>query len=307
VLFGADWSELVPRWRALALASGEPGAFVDDAIAASFPALYDPTEGEVIVSDALTGLARRLALSEALTVALIDQHLGAGLAADARPALGTADRARATRVLASFVTASSAGSTPSRVPLAGLSGVPTPVAYEVLAIDRLGASFSESIGIAGVVDGALTGLTLDDLDSFGVAGTPAPPGVLAAGEAVEGTIAALGSDTWHLVLASLLDGTLADEVATAIGDDLLVPTARGEISCVTATFTAVSPDREALVGLALRAWADAMPAQGVATVTVVGTGTHQLTACDPGAATASSLRATAAAEVVARQSIRFQR
>jgi hypothetical protein len=305
VLLGDDWSALVPRWRALALTSGEPGAFVDAAIAAAFPALYDPTAGEIIASEALTGQARRLALSEALTVALIDQHLGAN--PDDRVALGTPDRARAARVIASFVTTSSADAAPSRLPLAGLSGVPAPVAYEILAIDRLGASFAASIGVVGGADGALTGLSIDDLDSFAVAGTPAPPGTRVAGEVVDGTVGALGSDAWHLVLASLLDGTLADDVATVIGADLLIPTARGDTSCFTATFTAVSPDREALVGLALQAWADAMPTQAAAASAVVGDGTHQLTACDPGAATASALRASAPAELVARQAVRFQR
>jgi hypothetical protein len=305
VVLGDDWSALVPRWRALALASGEPGAFVDAAIAAAFPALYDPTRGEIIASEALRGRARRLALSEALTVALIDQHLGVN--PDDRVALGTPDRARAARVLASFVTASSAETVPSRVPLAGLSGVPAPVAYEILAIDRLGASFAGSIGVVGGVDGALAGLTLDDLDSFAVASTPAPPGTRSPGEAVDGTVGALGSDAWHLVLASLLDGTLADDAATAIDADLLVPTTRGANACFTATFTAVSPDREALIGLALQAWADSMPVQASATATVVGDGTHQLTACDPGADATSSLRESAPAELVARQAVRFQR
>jgi hypothetical protein len=307
VLLGDDWSDLVPRWRALGLASGEPSiVFVESAVATAFPALYHPAEGEIIISEELAGRARTLALSEALTVALVDQHLGADLDPGDRPALGTADRARAARVLASFVSASSAESVPTRVPLTGLNGVPAPVAYEVLAVDRLGASFAGSIGVVGDTDGALADLTLDALDSFTLAGTPAPPGAL-SGEEVDGTADAIGADAWHLVFASLLDGALADDVATALGADLLIPTARGESACFTATFTAASPESDPLVGVALRAWAQAMPPQAGATAVASGDGTHQLSACDPGAEATNSLRASAPAELVARQAARFQR
>lgn len=305
VILGEDWPALVPRWRAFGLASGEPAvAAVETVLAFAFPALYDPAEGEIISSENLAGRARTVALTEALTVALIDQHLSGSLDSDDRPALGTGERARAARVLAAQVTAGSLGSVPSRVPLTGLGGLPTPVTYEVLAVDRLGAAFARSAGVPVAGTELLAALTTDDLDRLAVPGIPAPPGAQ-SGDVVDGDAAALGSDAWFLVFASFLDGGVANQAADAIGSDLMIPTARGESSCVVATFTIADPALDGLLRLALGGWVNGAPLTAGASTSTLADGTHQLSVCDPGDSTVVVFRPTAAAELVERQAARL--
>lgn len=308
LLLGDDWNASIPRWRAAGLVSGEPDpSTVHTALAAAFPALYDPGDQSIISSEGLAGRARTVALNEALVTALVDQHLNTTLEPDERPALGNPDRARAARVVAAHVVAVSGGASPSRVPLTGLAGVPAPVAYEILAVDRLGPPLAQAIGVGRSDDGALVGLELTDLDVLKADGTPAPPGQLAAGELVDGEARTLGVDEWLLSFGGYLDATLSADMAGAIAADLFIPTARASLACMVATFSPTSADAATFLGVALEGWAAAAPADALAAASALADGTQQLVSCDPGPAAEIAVRSTAAAELVARQATRLTR
>jgi hypothetical protein len=323
--FGDDWAADAPRWRALGLAVGEP---VPDDVATAvggwWPSSYDVISGDALRVDTLRGDALTAAQSEALALALFDQKFGsraettevsAAPGADAAAAPdATTDVAeesvaleRARRAIVDHqaeLTAGTSGTTPSRARLASL---PAPMAYELLAIEELGAPLLRALGVTPA-PGA-PGRTFESLDQLPVVVGPAPRAAgapeIVAGDVVDGESAAIGADDWYLVFGAYLPADAAGAAADAIAADLWTPAVRGGRACVYGTFTAPTPEAGQILQFALASWVAGAPPEATAAAVVLPDGTQQLSTCDPGVTTTVVPRTGVANELVARQIARL--
>ncbi len=194
-----------------------------------------------------------------------------------------------------------AGTVPDLDP-ASLTGFPALLAYDLLAVDRLGEPLVATLGeaaadqlpheIAAALDDAL-------LDAVEPPVTAAPAPSLADGDTLDGDATSWGRDLWYLALGAYLAPDQAGPASDAIAADLLTPVRRGDTACVYATFTPAA-GAESVLELYLAQWTLNAPASAGATSQRLPDGTLQLVACDPGAGATTLPRTGVATELVDR-------
>ncbi len=291
----------VAEWRALGLAVG----VVDDAtitpqLAGWRDVVYATDDGQVYHDAGVAvGPALDAELTQAMAAVSLDQQYSwsdgqAQRSVDDSVAT-SAEVLRQTRAIQR--SSDFAGAT-GPVPTAQLDGLPSIVAYQLLAPHVL-AEFPSTDEPNPLIALASTGQ-----DPVGDAAT-VPPSlpVLADGDVMTASPVAQDRSFWFLVFAGLLDGPTAFSASEAIVENSVVHATRGATECVYATFSGGGVDETAVLRSALSSWSERAPAEFASSITTLPDGSLQLSSCDPGAAFAAPLRTTAVDELIAYRSL----
>ena len=301
-------SELVPatpqqvaEWRALGLATG----VVDDATITSHLAgwrdvVYATDDGQVYHDAGVAvGPGLDAELTQAMAAASLDQQYSwsrdqAQRSVDDNVAT-SAEVLRQTRAIQR---SSDFAGAIAPVQTAQLDGLPAVVAYQLLA-PHVFAEFPTTDE-----PNPLIALASSGQDPVGDA-APVPPSlpVLADGDVMTDSPVVQDRSFWFLVFAGLLDGPTAFSASEAIVENSVVHATRGATECVYATFSGGGVDETAVLRSALTSWSERAPAEFASSVTALPDGSLQLSSCDPGAAFAAPLRASAVDELIAYRSL----
>ena len=296
-VLGDEWDTRLPEWRALGLAGGDGAvADVQMRIATLYPAFYDAESDTIVVSDERSADARRPALRLALETVLASQ-LEDSPDATASPSLGltgldaTQDLARrAYDAAATGLVATALDAT------ADLTGVPVPVAYQLRAIDSIGAALVDDVEVAAPGDELPTAVARLDDEAAPASGGLRQPGDQQVLEPV-----ALGADDWALIWGTRLSPAVVGEMADSLAADSYSVVDRSGVTCFVAVFQTGSDADGAALLANLTSWAAAAPAGASAVATQLAPNRAQLEACDPGADAAAAPSAVAADLVIRRQ------
>ena len=296
VVLGNGWTERLPEWRALGLATG---ATTEETVATRMAslrvAIFDPATATIYLNvdaDLSTAAAQvdiRLAVEQSLS------HQTAA----ARPTSRDPDDAQLTA--RSFVSGFTGLSTTSRLvgeaadrALAGaqieLDGdetdvdtqpFPIPVAYQLVAMNELGDELLAASGIdpgTAVVGDAIPRSVILQLRDDPQPTAPAP---LAPGEISVIDPFALGADDWSLVWGSRLPVSTVDLLRSSVIADSYRVVERGGRNCVVAMFDTGSEAAAIAVGEALQVWASTAPGETNTVVAPADGNRIRLDACDP--------------------------
>ncbi len=286
---GDQWVDQVPAWRALGLANGDvPPTQVATDLALRQPAYFDPVSSTIYQAEGADEDRVRAALEWALLAALRHQ-----LATDTEDtvvesqAVGvtgvSSPQSIARRAVDSYLIEQAAAPATQADRLAAPTGdVPIPIAYEIVAIDRLGGSI---LGAAGadpntvqLDDTAPDGIygVLDDGPVQAAAATPLPEDRPLADPM------AMGIDDWSLVWGSRLPGATVERLAAVVTSDSYQPITRGGPTCFLAVFETASEANGTTVFNAMQLWAQGGSIESSAVATQLGPRRIQLESCDPG-------------------------
>jgi hypothetical protein len=185
---------------------------------------------------------------------------------------------------------------------ATVAGLPSLLAYDLLAVEQLGAAVAATVTddptgrlpheLVAEVDDAVAGAV-----EPAVVAAPAP--VLAEGDSLDGTAGSWGPDLWYLALGAYLSPEQAGQAVDSIAGDLLTPVRRGATTCAYGTFTPVA-GAEGALELLLAQWTLNAPPSAGASSQRLPDGTFQLVSCDPGASVTNLPRADVVSELLAR-------
>jgi hypothetical protein len=296
-VLGAEWNARLPEWRALGMAGGD-GAVTDVQVrvATLYPAFFDPESDTIVVSAERSADARRPALRLALETVLASQF---GDAADATgsPPLGLTGLDSTQEIARRVYDAAAAGlvaSAPDAT--ADLTGVPVPVAYQLRAIDRIGAALVD--GIAAPRPGDELPPSVARLDDEA---TPAPGGLRQPGDEQVLEPVALGADDWALIWGTRLPPAVVGLMADSLATDSYSVVNRSGVTCFIAVFQTSSDADGASLLANMTSWAAGAPVGARAVATQLAPNRVQLEACDPGADAAAAPSAGAADLVIRRQ------
>ena len=295
-MLGAEWNTRLPEWRALGLAAGDGAtADVQTRFAALYPAFHDAESDAIVVSAERSADARQPALRLALESALATQLAGD----DAEPTvpLGLTGLESVDSTARRAFDAAAAGLVASAPEaLADLAGVPVPVAYQLRAIDSIGAA---------LVDGVVSPRPTDALPPAAArlddGATPAPGGLSQPGDQQVLEPVALGSDDWALIWGARLSPTIVSEMVAAMRDDSYSVVSRAGVTCFIAVFQADSEAAGASLLANLASWTASAPVDAQAAAVQLGPDRVQLEACDPGADAAAAPSVGAVDLVIGRQ------
>jgi hypothetical protein len=302
---GAEWGARVPEWRALGLATGEPTPdTVSVAALDGRTAVYDPTGDRIYMPDSVTPDEATTDLRLALERAY-DAQFGVSTIAEPTPgslAGVSATPAIARRAVDRFLV------DPTPVAVTGWQpgeGVPSPIAYELLASDVLGGPLLDASGVDRDVATFATDLStalaavLDDAPRL------AEAGALQVGEKSLADPVALGNDDWSLAWGMRLAPEAVDQLVAVVRADSYRPIDRNGLTCVVGVFeTATAPESDVVL-VHLTGWVGASPLESQATATRLSETRVQLVTCDPGPAAAPEPGSAAVVALVERQIARL--
>ena len=295
-VLGIDWNTRLPEWRALGLAVGDGAvADVQVRIATLYPAFFDPETDTIVVSAERSTEARQPALRLALESALAMQ-LG-GEDAEPTPPLGLTGLESVQATARRAFDASAAGlvvGAPEAI--ADLAGVPVPVAYQLRAIDSIGAALVDEVTSPRPTDPLPPVVArLDD------GATTTPGGLRQPGDQQVLEPVALGSDDWALIWGARLSPAVASQMVAEIRSDSYSVVSRAGVTCFVAVFQTGSDTAGAALLANLTSWTASAPVDAQATTAQLGPDRVQFEACDPGADAASVPSVGAVDLVIGRQ------
>lgn len=302
-VLGTEWNTRLPEWRALGIAAGDGSvADVQVRIAALYPAFFDPESDSIVVAADRSVEAREPALRLALETLLATQ-LGDEDEAEMVSALGLTGLESMDATARRAYDAAAAGlvsAAPDAV--VDLAGVPLPVAYQLRAVDSIGAALVEGASEPRPGDPlppAANRLADEPVQAVGGLRQPGDQQVL---EPV-----ALGADDWALVWASRLPPSVVGQMVDSLAADSYSVVSRSGVTCSIAVFQTDTAEAGTSLLANLTSWATrAAPGTG-AIATQLGPDRVQVEACDPGASAAISPSISATDLVISRQLDRLAR
>jgi hypothetical protein len=312
VVLGDEWLSHLAEWRALGVASGDPAIDVGATLAARWRAVYDPVSDTIYRSDGADSATMTAHIRSALEAAFADQ-----LAPDpdpAEPAVATEMSVRlagvsspqvlAERAVDSFILErETAGSTAEIYS----SALPTPIAYQLAAINHLGEAILVHAGVdpvtavAGIRSEAIAGALADPAQPLATSVAPAP------GDIPSADPVALGLDDWSLVWDAHLPSSTVSQLLAVVTANSYQPFNRSATNCVSAVFETANDVDGGFVVAALQEWGAAAPATSQVMVSAITTTRVQLVTCDPGVEALSTLDPGSADALVQRQLGRLSR
>jgi hypothetical protein len=287
VTVGNDWSNRVPEWRALGLASGSSlPEEVASALASVRSAVYDPRADVVYQSAAADPATASDALRAALVEVYERQQAGATPErASGTPVVGVTGVSSPQRLVELAVDHQLLGidaASSSIVRLPADAQVPIPIRYELAAIESLGAAVLSSSGVEPTATGfgedypeAIYGV----LDDRPIA---TASGILREDDVPLGEPVAWGVDDWTLVWGARLPAATVDRLTGAVIADSYRTVERGGATCFVSLFQTASESDTSVVLAALLRWTSEAPAASQAAAAAIEVTLVQLEACDPG-------------------------
>ena len=308
---GSGWVTSVSEWRALGLANGDVTAPTVAAQLANRQAAYfDPGADSIFQAEGQPEEEIGPALENALLAAFQHQlraPVDGVVETSASGLTGVSPtRTLARRAVDAYLIRRTVGEvfTPT-AEVATEADLPTPIAYELAAVERLG----ESILTAAGIDPAALQLGAAYPDAiYGVLGDSpisAPSVPLQAGEQPLADAIALGIDDWSLVWGSQLPAVTADRLATIVTSDSYRPIDRNGTTCFVAVLQTATEANGASLFSAMQLWALRVPVGSHALTTRLGPARVQLEACDPGAGTLITTSTDTVDGLIAQQSERL--
>lgn len=332
---GTDWVDQVPQWRALGLATGEPTIeSVGSAIVGSASVWYDSSTNTIY---ALGG--ERPAGADVEEADGTDEETEATTPADGTTDPAAEAEAAELKVLLQTIferqirggqfheaSAASEGfagpSSPASLaersvdgflfgnrtaPPVPQSGLPAPIAHELLALDGLGQPIVEGSDIDPDTLTPGTEYPATITEALDVTTNENSSALLRSGDVPLVGPVAIGADEWSLVWGMRLPTETVDRLIGVVTADSYRATERQGVVCVSGAFKTSTPSTADEVEAAMQLWAAAAPAGSGATVARVSPSSVQLDACDPGPDANIVSNPSAPADLVARQVARVSR
>lgn len=292
----ADPVTIASEWRAMGLAEGAVDPQVIGRVAlADQPAFYDPTDGTIYELAEMSPELRGIALSRALTMALLDQHY------DWSAVTGEPSARLGSRALFDGDATSIRGETTlaALVDLAQVANVSREI--ELLRSEAIvDAALASPFAIALIGSGSdatmhLFPATISELDRNRAEQTPVPSdaAVFDASrprDAQPAEIGVAGAKTvgmmyWYYALAGRIGNDAAWAAAVHWGGDAtLVERASLGSTCVTSTIAALDQVGQLTMIAAFEGWAAGAPVESRASVAPAEPNSLVVKSCDPGLA-----------------------
>jgi hypothetical protein len=121
---------------------------------------------------------------------------------------------------------------------------------------------------------------------------------LVEGDAISVETHAVDRSFWYLVFASYTDASTAYTAGNDLVESALTVADRAGVSCSYATFAGTDIGGTERLANTLQQWTTNVPAEMLATFSVLDDGTMQLTSCDPGVGFESLARFGVASELI---------
>ena len=312
VVLGDEWLSHVAEWRALGLAGGDSAIDVGATLAARWRAVYDPVSDTIYRSDSADSATMTAHIRSALEAAFADQLApdpdrgDSAVASEVTVRLAgvSSPQVIAERAVDSFILErQTAGSTAEIYS----SAIPTPIAYQLAAINQLGeailvdAGVDPATAVAGVRSEAIATALADTIQPLATAVALAP------GDIPSADPVALGNDDWSLVWDAHLPSSTVSQLLAIVTANSYQPFGRSGTTCVSGVFETANDVDGGAVLIALQQWAVAAPPTSQVMVSAVTTTRVQLVTCDPGAEALSTLDPSSADALVQRQLGRLAR